>query len=76
MKHFNVRDLSRTVFLQVPVLVGVVGVVGMSEVRTWYRKVEGDSGFSLCAAPSQDFLCLNLQGVKQVGLRQMREISK
>jgi hypothetical protein len=71
--------LLRIIFIQVPTItnpVGVVGVVGVSEFWTWYRKVEGDSGFSLCAVPSQDFFCLNLQEVKQIDLIQMREISK
>jgi hypothetical protein len=39
----NSNILLRTVFLQVPTIpnpVGVVGVVGVLEFWTWYRKVE------------------------------------
>jgi hypothetical protein len=52
-------NMLRTVSLQVPTIPNPVRVVGVSEFQTWYRNVKGDSGFSLCAAPSQDFLRLN-----------------
>jgi hypothetical protein len=49
--------MLRSVFLQVPTIPNPVVVL---EFQAWYRKVKENSGFSLCAALSQDFLCFNL----------------
>ena len=67
--------LLRTVFLQVPIIPNPVRVIGgrRSEFQTGYRKVERDVGFSLCAAPSQDFRCLNLREVEEVAFRNRQE---
>jgi hypothetical protein len=41
----------RTISLLVPTIPNLVGVVGVLEFQTWYRKVEGDdvaSAYVLC----------------------------
>ena len=73
----NSNILLRTVFLQVPTIpnpVRVVGVVGVLEFWTWYRKVEGDnvaSAYVLC--PLWTSFVSIYKGSSRIDLRQVRE---
>ena len=51
----------------------LVGVVEMSELRTWYEKVTRDDWLQLMCCALSDFHRLNLRGVRFKDLRRTRE---
>ena len=69
-KSVNSNILSRTVSLQVPLYLvrselSKDGDDGDGVPDSVYRRSKETSGFSLCAAPSQNFLRLNLREVEE-----------